>query len=184
MAEIIINGTVHKLSCTMTDCKNGMHSFKSSKRLEKSGLERGLCIECRSSLVDWERVHKRDLSDFDYLRGALKLEMVRKVFWEIKEPDEKMLASIRGKSRDEIKNRVQKRLRTTLSKPRKDNPWDGRQTPFDGNIINWAQHATGTCCRICVEYWHGIDAISEISEADYDYLEQIIMNYLDEKVMG
>ena len=161
-----------------------MHSFRSSKALQKEEVEKGCCSVCRSSFVNWERVHKRDVSDIEYLRGAFKLEMIRNVFWTIKKPDEKMKKSILEKTRDEIKYKVQKRLKTTLSKPKKDNNWDGRQTPFDGNLINWAQHATGTCCRTCLEYWHGIDANSEISAADYNYLEQIIMNYIDEKTIG
>ena len=33
---------------------------------------------------------------------------------------------------------------------------DGKQTPFRGNPIFVAQHATATCCRKCLEKWHGI----------------------------
>ncbi len=33
---------------------------------------------------------------------------------------------------------------------------DGRQTPREGNTIFYAQHATASCCRTCIEYWHGI----------------------------
>jgi hypothetical protein len=33
---------------------------------------------------------------------------------------------------------------------------DGRQTPFRGHPVFIAQHATGTCCRSCLQKWHGI----------------------------
>lgn len=35
-------------------------------------------------------------------------------------------------------------------------PNDGRQTPWRGHPVFVAQHATGTCCRGCLERWHGI----------------------------
>jgi hypothetical protein len=33
---------------------------------------------------------------------------------------------------------------------------DGKQTPFRGHPVFVAQHATATCCRSCLEKWHGI----------------------------
>ena len=33
---------------------------------------------------------------------------------------------------------------------------DGKQTPFRGHPVFIAQHATATCCRSCLEKWHGI----------------------------
>lgn len=33
---------------------------------------------------------------------------------------------------------------------------DGKQTPFRGHPVFIAQHATGTCCRSCLEKWHAI----------------------------
>ena len=35
-------------------------------------------------------------------------------------------------------------------------PNDGRQTPYRGHPVFVAQHATATCCRGCLEKWHGI----------------------------
>ena len=35
-------------------------------------------------------------------------------------------------------------------------PNDGKQTPFRGHPVFVAQHATGTCCRGCLEKWHGV----------------------------
>jgi hypothetical protein len=33
---------------------------------------------------------------------------------------------------------------------------DGRQTPMANHPVFVAQHATATCCRGCLEKWHGI----------------------------
>ena len=33
---------------------------------------------------------------------------------------------------------------------------DGRQTPYRNHPVFVAQHATATCCRSCLETWHGI----------------------------
>ncbi len=33
---------------------------------------------------------------------------------------------------------------------------DGRQTPMRHHPVFVAQHATATCCRGCLEKWHGI----------------------------
>ena len=33
---------------------------------------------------------------------------------------------------------------------------DGKQTPYRGHPVFVAQHATATCCRSCLQRWHGI----------------------------
>jgi hypothetical protein len=35
-------------------------------------------------------------------------------------------------------------------------PNDGKQTPMRGHPVFVAQHATASCCRSCLEQWHGI----------------------------
>jgi hypothetical protein len=42
-------------------------------------------------------------------------------------------------------------------------PNDGRQTPWRGHPVFVAQHATATCCRSCLEKWHGIAAGRELT---------------------
>lgn len=184
MSEITINGETFKLRCGMTDCKNNLHSFHTNNSLQKKGIEKGCCIECGSKLVDWERIHKRDISDFGYLKKALKFEMIRNIYWTIKKPSAKMKEDIRNKTSDQLSQMVHNRLKTTLDKTREENDWDGRQTPFDGKLLYWAQHATGTCCRKCLEEWYGIDANAKLTETEYDFLEQVVTNYLLEKSLS
>ncbi len=64
--------------CRQTDCANGLHCFlKHRKRRTPDGA----CIACGSGLVDWTRVHQRDLNDVSHTIEMLKLEHVRHEFW-------------------------------------------------------------------------------------------------------
>lgn len=179
---ITINGKLYKLSCSMHDCDNNLHSFHTNKKLQKSGIERGCCCGCKSSFVDWERVYKKQISDIEYLESAFKLEMFRNTYWTLKKPSQDMIDKIKDKSPGELSQQIRRRLEHTLSKPRNDNPWDGRQTSFKDDLLLWAQHATGTCCRKCLELWYNIDANSTISSSDYEYLEQVVTYYINQKL--
>ena len=43
---------------------------------------------------------------------------------------------------------------------------DGKQTPMRGHPVFKAQHATATCCRSCLEKWHGIPKGRALDEAE------------------
>ncbi|MDD4797420.1 MAG: DUF4186 family protein, partial [Eubacteriales bacterium] len=145
------------------------------------GVAPGSCIGCGAGPVDWPRLYRRDIADYSYLKEALQLEMIRHVFWAVRQPTEKAKKDVRKKSPDDLAAWVRRRLITTLSKPRCDNPWDGRQTPYDDKLLHWAQHATATCCRKCLAQWYGIGADIALSEADYAYFTQVVVQYLIEK---
>lgn len=55
---------------------------------------------------------------------------------------------------------------------------DGRQTPMRGHPVFIAQHATGCCCRGCLEKWHGIKAGHELSEDELRYIVSVIMEWI------
>ena len=55
---------------------------------------------------------------------------------------------------------------------------DGKQTPMKNHPVFIAQHATGTCCRKCLEKWHGIKIGRELSEQQVDYIVSVIMHWL------
>ena len=184
MAKIIIDGKEYKLSCRMSDCSKEMHTFKQTRKSKSLNIEKGCCTQCRSSLVDWDRIYRNDIEDFSYTKSALQFEMIRNVFWNIKEPSADMINKIRKLDPVELKNKISSRLISTLQKTRNEKKgWDGQQTSFRDNLIHWAQHATGTCCRDCLEYVHGIDANSPISNKTYEYLQQVITMYIKEKMM-
>lgn len=55
---------------------------------------------------------------------------------------------------------------------------DGKQTPMRNHPVFIAQHATGTCCRKCMEKWHGIKMGQELTEDQIDYIISVIMHWL------
>ncbi len=59
---------------------------------------------------------------------------------------------------------------------------DGKQTPFRGHPVFVAQHATATCCRTCLERWHGIARGHELSDRERDYVVDVICRWIDREV--
>jgi hypothetical protein len=55
---------------------------------------------------------------------------------------------------------------------------DGRQTPTRNHPAFIAQHATATCCRGCLEKWHGIPKGRSLSAAEIDYVVAVIRRWL------
>ena len=109
--------------------------------------QRGKCRYCGADLVDWDRVHVRDFADVAYTFAALQNEMIRHHFFH-NEIDEQAVRHAQRKGRTRLKDAARQRLAKYLAPA---NPArDGRQTPFEGNAIFYAQHATATCCRTCL----------------------------------
>jgi hypothetical protein len=56
---------------------------------------------------------------------------------------------------------------------------DGRQTPYRGHPVFVAQHATATCCRGCLEKWHGIPSGRELDQSELDYVVEAICRWIE-----
>ncbi|MDQ3632430.1 MAG: DUF4186 domain-containing protein, partial [Actinomycetota bacterium] len=80
----------------------------------------------------------------------------------------------------------EKAVRSALSKPRSRNAWDGRQTPREtsdsARIQHYAQHATATCCRQCVEYWHAIPADDDLTDEQLRYCVDLAWEYVEQRL--
>ena len=59
---------------------------------------------------------------------------------------------------------------------------DGKQTPYRGHAVFVAQHATATCCRVCLEKWHGISQHHELDEAERDYVVDVICRWIEREL--
>jgi hypothetical protein len=59
---------------------------------------------------------------------------------------------------------------------------DGKQTPMRGHPVFIAQHATATCCRKCIQKWHGIEKGRALSEAEIDYVVSLIMGWIEQQI--
>lgn len=55
---------------------------------------------------------------------------------------------------------------------------DGRQTPMRHHPVFIAQHATATCCRGCLEKWHGITKGHALSPEEKQYVLDVLKQWL------
>jgi hypothetical protein len=58
---------------------------------------------------------------------------------------------------------------------------DGRQTPMRGHAVFKAQHGTATCCRSCLQKWHGIPAGRALGEAEIAYAADMIADWIADR---
>ena len=93
--------------------------------------------------------------------------------------NDKDILYIEDKGIDKIRNHaydfVTKRLADT------SNVTDGKQTPMKGHPVFIAQHATGTCCRSCLEKWHHISKNKNMTDDDIKYIVDIIMSWIEKE---
>ena len=54
---------------------------------------------------------------------------------------------------------------------------DGKQTPMKNHPVFIAQHATATCCRGCLERWHGIAKGKKLTIEQIDYIIEVIKHW-------
>ncbi|MFP5274117.1 DUF4186 family protein [Coleofasciculus sp.] len=177
-----------KLSCTSTDCNNNLHCFLQKKNHKtKPDKPFGKCRECGAELVNWERVHRRNYSDVKHTFESLKYEKIRHHYWHT-EIDQYAVNHALRKGRIELRKAAIHRLRKYVGKMpkmldgKKPRYGDGQQTPYYGNSIYYAQHATASCCRNCVEYWHNIPQDRDLTEDEIAYLADLVMLYIEEKL--
>ena len=57
-------------------------------------------------------------------------------------------------------------------------PNDGKQTPMKGHPVFIAQHATGTCCRMCLYKWHHIRPNKELTVTEKECVINVIMTWI------
>ena len=92
---------------------------------------------------------------------------------------DKDILYIENKGIDKIREHaydfVTKRLADT------SNVTDGKQTPMKGHPVFIAQHATGTCCRSCLEKWHHISKNKNMTEDDIKYVVDIIISWIEKE---
>ena len=93
--------------------------------------------------------------------------------------NDKDILYIEDKGIDKIREHaydfVTKRLADT------SNVTDGKQTPMKGHPVFIAQHATGTCCRSCLEKWHHISKNKNMTDDDIKYIVDIIMSWIEKE---
>lgn len=166
------------IKCEDSDCDQGLHCFRATKEMRGTELE-GSCRACGARLVDWQTVHRRSIQDVDLTFASLQNEFIRHHFWH-KEFHIRAVNYARRKGKVKLLEAVTKRLRTCIAPAQPFH--DGWQTPMNSdspNPIYNAQHATATCCRRCLEYWHGVPMGRELSSEELEYFANLVFQYLD-----
>jgi hypothetical protein len=169
---------------TDTRCLDG-HRYYDSRLVTADGGR--ACAVCHQALVDWHRVHRLAVNEINYLFDQLPREAVRAKWWTEPLDAAAEAALVRLRARGGVRERIERRLVQSLNRLyRQPNgrltPFrDGRQTPYTGNVLYYAQHATATCCRRCVACWHGISEGREITPVELAYLVQLVLAYLEKR---
>ena len=60
---------------------------------------------------------------------------------------------------------------------------DGKQTPMRHHPVFIAQHATATCCRGCLQKWHGIPKGRALEQSEKQYVVEVIAAWLARQEM-
>lgn len=171
-----------KITCTTSDCERNLHCFKETTKMAVE--DRGLCRYCGADLVNWDRVRRQDVLDVEHTIKALKREYIRHHFWH-KIPPQSAINHALRKGREGMCEATDQRIRSSVGRPRAELFRDGTQTTMDddkANLIHFAQHATASCCRACIEEWHGIPPDRALNDAEIAYLAELAMCYIDEKL--
>lgn len=171
---------IEDITCGATKCEEGFHCYSKKKTaLRKFGKQR-VCKECGTDLIDWKRVHKNKINDSDFVFEELKTEIIRHVFWHSPIQWDALHATfLRGKKATRLK--AEKLLKTRIEKL---NLFiEGRQTPMGKEeIVNYAQHATATCCRQCLEAWHNIEMDKPLTQKELEFCTDLVMKYIEQRV--
>jgi len=59
---------------------------------------------------------------------------------------------------------------------------DEKQTPMRGHPVFIAQHATATCCRGCIQKWHGIKKGRVLNDDEIEFVVGLIMGWIDGQI--
>ena len=169
-----------KVTCTSSDCEKDLHSFLRVRPRGQSYRSEH-CRECGADLIDWQRLDQHDLSDVENTVSSLERELIRHEYWH-KAFDEMAKNHALRKGLLGLQEATEHRLRKYVGPPRAELPRDGRQTPFTRNTIFYAQHATATCCRKCIEAWHGIHRERSLTDAEIGYMTELVMNYVQKRM--
>ena len=59
---------------------------------------------------------------------------------------------------------------------------DTKQTPFRGHPVFKAQHATGICCRKCIQKWNKIPKEKTLEVKEIEYLKEVLMAWIKKEI--
>jgi ribosomal protein L34E len=169
--EVNVLELLEKLSCKMSHCAGNKHYFDEKEEFP-------VCRECGVDLIDWEQVRKRDFKDVEKTFNYLRHECVRHVYW-CRDFDQRAINYALRRGKIELLKRAEHRIRVYMSKPA--HLYGKLGTSWEKNPIHYAQHATATCCRECIEKWHGVPSGDTLNEEQIIYFTKLVIRYLEER---
>ena len=87
---------------------------------------------------------------------------------------------IQDKGIDTIRQHALDFIKTRIAPQNPKN--DGKQTPMKGHLVFIAQHATATCCRGCIQKWHGIKKGRVLNDQEIDSLVGLVMGWIGDEI--
>lgn len=163
------------------DCELGLHCFYNSRSRNNAGYP--VCRYCGADVIEWQRLHQRDLADIAFTLSQLQREKCRSDWWT-KDVDQVARNHALRKGTIKLQQAVVARLRRSVGEVHvlpdgtRRAYRDGYQTPLTGNCIYYAQHATACCCRKCMRCWHGIPVDRDLSEEEIRYFTALVMAFI------
>jgi len=115
------------------------------------------------------------MTTYQELKPRLAQSKFRSRF-RLRQPDRVLIAE---KGWSVIAAQARNIIETRLAPAYPDN--DGKQTPMRGHPVFLAQHATGCCCRGCLEKWHHIPQGRALTEAEIDSIVAVISGWLKDQ---
>ena len=95
--------------------------------------------------------------------------------------NKKMKEYVQEKGWDKIRSDARDLITKRIAPENPNN--DGKQTPMrQVHPVFIAQHATGCCCRGCLEKIHGIKKGHELSNEEIDYVVNVIMMWIQREM--
>ena len=93
----------------------------------------------------------------------------------------KMILYTKEKGIDKIRKDAYELISKRLAPKNPKN--DGKQTPMrQVHPVFIAQHATGCCCRGCLERIHHIPKVKELSKEEIDYIVEVIILWIEREL--
>ena len=59
---------------------------------------------------------------------------------------------------------------------------DGKQTPMHGHPVFKAMHATGCCCRGCLEKWYRVPKGKELTDSQQEKIVNLLMAWIEKEM--
>jgi len=87
---------------------------------------------------------------------------------------------IHAKGMDTIRDHCDDFIRTRLAPS--DLPNDGKQTPMKGHPVFKAMHATGCCCRGCLNRWYHVPMHKDLTDEQQDKIVHLLLTWIDRQL--